>query len=174
MHAQIPYRNDGARGRDLWCIRHLTVASGASLTPEILRSPAGKTADSLRRTDLSPAAGEIVDPVFSKILEHSPEIIGILVVVIYFLKAQKELVERFTQIIDREHKSTETLAEHWNNVFDSQRQALNLISQHIKSLGEMLVQHDAWEREISDRIVSSQDKLVSRKIKRLQATQNKS
>lgn len=99
-----------------------------------------------------------VDPVIAKLLENIPSAGAVIIVVVYFLRAQNNLIDKFSAMLAEEKRS-------WNAVFEGQRQALNLIAEHIKQLGELLAQHDGWERENAAGTSEALNKIISRKLR---------
>ena len=99
-----------------------------------------------------------MDPVIAKLIENIPSAGAVIIVVVYFLKAQKDIISQFQQMLADEKKS-------WASVFEGQREALSLISNHIKQLGELLAQHDGWERENSKATTEALNKIITRKMR---------
>lgn len=94
-----------------------------------------------------------METILQALTQNIPAAVALIVVVAYFLRAIDRIITQFQQMLTEERKT-------WQTIFDSQREALNLISNHIKQLGELLVQHDGWEREQSKLIVGNQEQII--------------
>lgn len=101
-----------------------------------------------------------------KALEQSaPGIIGIVIVVILFLKAQDKLITQFSTILTSYIEAQKTLAGQWEKLFSSQREALNMMITSIQSLEKIMTSHDSWEREVIDGIQENQQNVITNKLR---------
>lgn len=94
-----------------------------------------------------------MDPIVAELVKNVPSAGAVIVVVIYFLRAIDKIITQF-QHIEKERDLQ------WRNIFDSQRDAMNLVASHLKSLSEFLAQHDAWERGAIDKIEGNQEQIM--------------
>ena len=94
-----------------------------------------------------------MDPIISELVKNVPSAAAVIIVVVYFLRAIDKIITQFQQI-ERERDLQ------WRGIFDSQREAMNLVASHIKQLSEFLVGHDAWERKSIDSIINNQEQIM--------------
>lgn len=90
-----------------------------------------------------------MDPVFVALIQNAPVAGAIILVVVYFLRSIDKIISQFQQLLAEEKKYSQI-------IFESQREALNLITSHVKQLGDGLMQHDGWERQTSEMILAGQ------------------
>ena len=101
-----------------------------------------------------------------KALEQSaPGIIGIVIVVILFLKAQEKMMTQWSSILTTYIEAQKVLATQWDNLFKSQRDALNALTSMITGLDTKLTAHDVWEREVVGDIQENQQNVITNKIR---------
>lgn len=101
-----------------------------------------------------------------KALEQSaPGIIGIVIVVVLFLRAQKEAMNQWTTILTTYIEAQKQLAAQWEKLFTAQRDALNMMITSITGLEKVMTSHDTWEREVIDGIQENQQNVITSKIR---------
>lgn len=95
-----------------------------------------------------------MDPVIAKLVENAPTAVAIIIVVAYFLRAQKDIITQFQESMEKERSM-------WKNIIDAQREAFNQVASQLRALTESSSTH----AEKLDTLIDNQNKIITRKMR---------
>jgi hypothetical protein len=99
-----------------------------------------------------------MDSVLVALAQNIPAAVALIIAIVYFLRAIKDMTAHFQEILRQ-------ITETYKTIFESQRDALNLIATHIKELSTLMASHDVWQKQALSDIQQDQQNVISQKIR---------